>query len=300
MRFVVDALASRMGATRCVVWMPGEQGLHVVGAIGVAAGPDLSPDDLIGPSLPHGGPLARRSRPCRWWRWPPSSATARWPRRSRTSTTPPRAVIGEPLGRGSPGGDLRSGRRPRHRQGDRAREPRVAGGAGRPPRGRGTQPGGHHYPAALAGQDSRRRRSRPTASRSVLAGALPGFQSEYDVAAAERSYSLQVDPLPEGGAVVRHVDISFRKHLQRQLAHRATHDTLTGLPNRMVMADRLGQALIRQHDPQLRRAALLRRGPVQTDQRHTGPCGGRSGPRGDRTTPTELRTAVRRGRPVRR
>jgi diguanylate cyclase (GGDEF)-like protein len=104
-------------------------------------------------------------------------------------------------------------------------------------------PIGSDYPAALRSQQSRPAGIAADGILAVLTGALPGFQSDYD--AGERAYSLQVDPLPTGGAVVRHVDISFRKHLQRQLAHRATHDSLTGLPNRMVMVDRLGQALIR-------------------------------------------------------
>ena len=104
-------------------------------------------------------------------------------------------------------------------------------------------PIGSDYPAALRSQQSRSAGIAADGILGVLTGALPNFQSDYD--AGERAYSLQVDPLPTGGAVVRHVDISFRKHLQRQLAHRATHDSLTGLPNRMVMVDRLGQALIR-------------------------------------------------------
>jgi diguanylate cyclase (GGDEF)-like protein len=99
------------------------------------------------------------------------------------------------------------------------------------------------YPADLRSRSSRPARIAADGILSVLHGALPAFQSDYD--AGERAYSLQVDPLPHGGALVRHVDISFRKHLQRQLAHRATHDALTGLPNRMVMSDRLAQALIR-------------------------------------------------------
>jgi len=102
---------------------------------------------------------------------------------------------------------------------------------------------GVDYPGALTAQKSRSARICAEGLRSVLSGALPSFQSDYDT--GERAYSLQADALPTGGAVVRHIDISFRKHLQRQLAHRATHDSLTGLPNRMVMMDRLGQALIR-------------------------------------------------------
>lgn len=108
-------------------------------------------------------------------------------------------------------------------------------------------PVGTVYTEALRSQVSRPARIAADGVEAVLKGALPSFQSDYDtdVDRSERSYSLQVDPLPGGGAVVRHMDISFRKHLQRQLAHRATHDPLTGLPNRMVMNERLGQALIR-------------------------------------------------------
>jgi diguanylate cyclase (GGDEF)-like protein/PAS domain S-box-containing protein len=40
-------------------------------------------------------------------------------------------------------------------------------------------------------------------------------------------------------------DISDRKQAQAQLAHQALHDGLTGLPNRVLLGDRLGQALVR-------------------------------------------------------
>ncbi len=108
-------------------------------------------------------------------------------------------------------------------------------------------PVGTRYTDALRSQSSRPARIAAEGIEEVLKGSLPSFQSDYDtdIDQGDRSYSLQVDPLPAGGAVVRHLDISFRKHLQRQLAHRATHDELTGLPNRMVMNERLGQALLR-------------------------------------------------------
>jgi diguanylate cyclase (GGDEF)-like protein len=247
MRFVVDALASRMGATRCVVWMPGEQGLHVVGAIGVAAGPDLSPDDLIGAF--GASPTVVRS---------PADPDLPLVAVAAVVSDRPLAEAQQDLDDAAPVLSLvsRSAEGVLEAISDQAAVLDTAGVIVRANRAWLEVPAAHraaverspvgtHYPAALAGQDSRPAQIAADGIRSVLAGALPGFQSEYDVAAAERSYSLQVDPLPEGGAVVRHVDISFRKHLQRQLAHRATHDTLTGLPNRMVMADRLGQALIR-------------------------------------------------------
>src|SRR5690606_19381026 len=40
-------------------------------------------------------------------------------------------------------------------------------------------------------------------------------------------------------------DISARKSLEQQLLHQATHDALTGLPNRSLFHDRLNQAIAR-------------------------------------------------------
>ncbi len=54
-----------------------------------------------------------------------------------------------------------------------------------------------------------------------------------------------VTRLPDGRkqAILR--DIGERKRLEARLAHQATHDPLTGLPNRALFHDRLGQALAR-------------------------------------------------------
>ena len=49
--------------------------------------------------------------------------------------------------------------------------------------------------------------------------------------------------------------VSEQRELQRQLAHRAMHDPLTGLFNRLVLADRMGWVLNRNHD--VGRHALL-------------------------------------------
>jgi diguanylate cyclase (GGDEF)-like protein/PAS domain S-box-containing protein len=40
-------------------------------------------------------------------------------------------------------------------------------------------------------------------------------------------------------------DITDRKRAQAQMAHQATHDALTGLPNRVLLEDRLQQAIVR-------------------------------------------------------
>jgi diguanylate cyclase (GGDEF)-like protein/PAS domain S-box-containing protein len=54
--------------------------------------------------------------------------------------------------------------------------------------------------------------------------------------------------LPTVSAIVR--DLSDQKRFEAQLAHQGLHDSLTGLPNRLMFTDRLKQALarVRRHD----------------------------------------------------
>lgn len=53
------------------------------------------------------------------------------------------------------------------------------------------------------------------------------------------------------------IDISDRKRLEDQLRHQALHDPLTGLPNRVLFADRLSHALVRRGDPDVGLAVLF-------------------------------------------
>ena len=50
-------------------------------------------------------------------------------------------------------------------------------------------------------------------------------------------------PLPQGGFVTLYVDITESKRHEYELEHQAHFDALTGLPNRVLMADRLRQAM---------------------------------------------------------
>jgi diguanylate cyclase (GGDEF)-like protein len=87
--------------------------------------------------------------------------------------------------------------------------------------------------------------------RAVLAGTLKEFgldapaPGDHD----DRWFHVKLSPLRTdgGGVVLLHTDITDRKRYEDQLVHQAFHDSLTGLPNRALLADRLESAIGRAH-----------------------------------------------------
>ncbi|GAB3673949.1 putative bifunctional diguanylate cyclase/phosphodiesterase [Angustibacter aerolatus] len=82
---------------------------------------------------------------------------------------------------------------------------------------------------------------------SVLDGTAGRFELEYlcPGPTGDRWFSVRVNPLSDDGAVVSHVDVTAMKSARRALRHLTLHDALTGLPNRLLLADRMEQALVR-------------------------------------------------------
>ncbi|MCA9583561.1 MAG: diguanylate cyclase, partial [Myxococcales bacterium] len=79
----------------------------------------------------------------------------------------------------------------------------------------------------------------------VLAGTRPSFEGEH--AQEGTWWRCGVVPLLgcEGGAVVTFTDITESKTTEAELSHAATHDHLTGLPNRDLFFRKLDDALMR-------------------------------------------------------
>jgi diguanylate cyclase (GGDEF)-like protein len=84
--------------------------------------------------------------------------------------------------------------------------------------------------------------------RGVLAGDLTRYEHEYAYhePVDERWFSVRIAQAEiDGarGAVISHVDVTALHVIQETLAHQTLHDPLTGLPNRLLLLDRLGQSL---------------------------------------------------------
>ena len=81
---------------------------------------------------------------------------------------------------------------------------------------------------------------------SVIQGRSNEFSMDYPCRAHGEQYwfHIHILPMPSvNGIVITHIDITDRKRAEADLVHQATHDALTGLPNRTLLADHLKQAL---------------------------------------------------------
>ena len=58
-----------------------------------------------------------------------------------------------------------------------------------------------------------------------------------------RTFAIHHRPMPDGGWVATHEDITERRRVQAEIEHMARHDALTGLPNRVLFRDRLTELL---------------------------------------------------------
>jgi diguanylate cyclase (GGDEF)-like protein len=90
--------------------------------------------------------------------------------------------------------------------------------------------------------------------KEVLKGIVPNYDMEHRVRTLDgawlwiRSRGEVVERSRSGRALRMtgtNSDISARKEMQGRLIHQATHDMLTGLPNRSLFYDRLAQAIAR-------------------------------------------------------
>jgi diguanylate cyclase (GGDEF)-like protein len=90
--------------------------------------------------------------------------------------------------------------------------------------------------------------------REVLKGAVSSYDVEHRVRALDGAWTWvrscgEVVERSRSGRALRmtgtNADISARMEMQGRLVHQATHDVLTGLPNRSLFYDRLTQAIAR-------------------------------------------------------
>jgi diguanylate cyclase (GGDEF)-like protein len=58
-----------------------------------------------------------------------------------------------------------------------------------------------------------------------------------------RTFAIHHEPMPDGGWVATHEDITERRRAEAQIERMARHDALTGLPNRLLFRERLDEVV---------------------------------------------------------
>src|SRR5262249_52161981 len=85
------------------------------------------------------------------------------------------------------------------------------------------------------------------ARTTTALGQLPAdsISSRTDELADGRLICVTRQPMMGGGWVATHNDVTEQRRSEAKIAHMALHDTLTGLPNRALLNERLEHALAR-------------------------------------------------------
>ena len=86
-----------------------------------------------------------------------------------------------------------------------------------------------------------------------------------------RYIAVSTQPMADGGTVTTHQDITEQRRSEAKIAHMALHDALTGLPNRVLLNERLEHALARVKRGEIVATHLLDLDHFKTRQRHAGP-----------------------------
>jgi diguanylate cyclase (GGDEF)-like protein/PAS domain S-box-containing protein len=82
--------------------------------------------------------------------------------------------------------------------------------------------------------------------RATLARMTAGGSTQYVAELANgRCISVSAQTMAGGGTVTTHHDITEQRRSEAKIAHMAHHDTLTGLPNRALLNERLEQGIAR-------------------------------------------------------
>jgi diguanylate cyclase (GGDEF)-like protein len=68
-------------------------------------------------------------------------------------------------------------------------------------------------------------------------------ENAYHEFADGRIIAYAIRPMPDGGGIVTHEDVTDQRRIEARIAHMAHHDALTDLPNRVLLRERLDSAL---------------------------------------------------------
>ena len=78
--------------------------------------------------------------------------------------------------------------------------------------------------------------------RTRVEGAIEPANAFHEFADG-RTIAYAIRPLPDGGGVATHEDVTEQRRIEARMKHMAHHDALTDLPNRVLLRERLEEAL---------------------------------------------------------